>query len=105
MSHLNLLEVHYKYKKVFFMPPTNTVHVRHEIQRLPISKIRPAPERHYFGHDNLHKLAERMQVFGLIEPIVVKRVGDVFEIVSGKRRWLAAPFLGWRSIDAEIQDV
>ena len=80
------------------------MHAHQEVQRLPIHKIRPAPERHYFGHDNLHKLAERLQAFGLIEPIVVKRVGDVFEIVSGKRRWLAAQYLGWRSIDAHIQD-
>ena len=87
------------------MPQINSVHTCREIQRLPISKIRPAPERHYFGHDNLHNLAERMQAFGLIEPIVVKRTGDVFEIVSGKRRWLAARSLGWRSIDAEIKDV
>ena len=86
------------------MPPTNSVQTHPKVQRLPISKIRPSPERHYFGHDNLHKLAERLQAFGLIEPIVVKRAGDVFEIVSGKRRWLAAQSLGWRSIDAKIQD-
>lgn len=86
------------------MPMISSTHTRCDIQRLPISKIRPSPERHYFGHDNLHKLAERMQAFGLIEPIVVKRTGDVYEIVSGKRRWLAAQALGWRSIDAKIQD-
>jgi ParB family chromosome partitioning protein len=73
-------------------------------QRLPIHQIRPAPERHYFGQDQLHKLAERMQAFGLIEPIVVKRKDDLFEIVSGKKRWRAAQLLGWRSIDALIQD-
>ena len=74
------------------------------VQRLLISQIRPAPERHYFGHDTLHTLADWMSAFGLIEPIVVRRTGDGYEIVSGKRRWLAAQKLGWRSIDAKVQN-
>jgi ParB family chromosome partitioning protein len=73
------------------------------VQRLPIAQIRLPPERHYFGRDRLHTLEEQMAVFGLLEPIVVRRVGEAYEIVSGKRRWWAASKLGWRTIDAKIQ--
>jgi ParB family chromosome partitioning protein len=73
-------------------------------RRLPIQLITPGPERHYFGRDGLHPLAEKMAAFGLLEPIVVRRVGEAYEIVSGRRRWLAALSLGWRSIDAKIQN-
>jgi len=86
------------------MHPTESRQHSETIHRLSITQIRPAPERHYFGHDALQPLAERMAAFGLIEPITVRRVGEMFEIVSGKRRWWAAQKLGWRSIDAKIQN-
>ena len=84
------------------MPTTNEGPASTTVQRIPIEKVRLPPNRHYFGHDNLHQLAERMQAWGLVEPIVVKDVGDAYEIVTGRRRWLAARWLGWRTIDAQV---
>ncbi len=71
-------------------------------QRISIEKIKPAPERHYFGRDHLDELAGRMRVHGLVDPIVVRAVGECYEIISGTKRWLAAQRLGWRSIDVRI---
>jgi ParB family chromosome partitioning protein len=85
------------------MHTSKTLQSDSTIQRLPITQIRPAPERHYFGKDALDSLADRMAEHGLIEPIIVRKTGETFEIVSGKRRWRAAIKLGWRSIDARIQ--
>ena len=72
------------------------------VRPIPIEQIRPCPARHYFGGDHIENLAEWMRAFGLLDPIVVKRVPDGYEIVSGTRRWLAARMLGWRSLDARI---
>ena len=72
------------------------------VRHIPIDQIRPSSERHYFGCDRIEKLAEWMCAFGLVDPIVVKRVSDGYEIVSGVRRWLAARTLGWRSLNAKI---
>lgn len=69
--------------------------------RIPIDKLRTS-DRHFFGRDRLDHLAELLRTHGLVDPIVVKESGDGFEIVSGRRRWLAARLLGWRSIDAFV---
>ena len=86
------------------MSPTQQFQHPAPVHHLAITQIRPKPEHHYFGHDARHVLSEGMAAFWLIQPIVVRRVGDSFEIVSGKRRWLATLKLGWRSIHAAIQN-
>ena len=72
------------------------------VMRIPLSQIRPSPRRHYFGQFHLEILQERMRAYGLVDPIVVRRVQGSYEIVDGMRRWWAARLLGWRSIDAKI---
>jgi len=53
----------------------------------------------------LDELMADMKVHGLIEPIVVRRTGERFEIIAGHRRARAARLLGWPLIEAKIMDV
>jgi ParB family chromosome partitioning protein len=78
------------------VPPSPT------LARIPLEWIRPSPQRHYYGTQRLESLSDRMRVHGLVTPIIVRRATEGYEIVDGMRRWWAARFLGWRSIDAKI---
>jgi ParB family chromosome partitioning protein len=42
----------------------------------------------------LHELAQSIKTNGVIQPIVVRRVGDKFQIIAGERRWRAAKLAG-----------
>jgi ParB family chromosome partitioning protein len=73
--------------------------------KIKLSQIRE-PERAIramIDEDSIRELALSMQKLGQLQPIGVKRVGkDEYEIVFGHRRYLAAKFLGWKEIRAEI---
>jgi ParB family chromosome partitioning protein len=62
------------------------------IQTLPVGQIVPNPDqpRRHFDEDALDELAASLKASGLIQPIVVRPKGAVYEIVAGERRWRAA---------------
>jgi ParB family chromosome partitioning protein len=62
------------------------------VQTLPVGQIVPNPDqpRRHFDEDALDELAASLKVSGLIQPIVVRPKGSVYEIVAGERRWRAA---------------
>lgn len=64
---------------------------------LELSRIRPNPfqPRAQFDGDALADLASSIQANGLLQPIVVRPVGEVFQIVAGERRFRAVETLGW----------
>jgi ParB family chromosome partitioning protein len=74
---------------------------------LGIDQIDPAETqpRTLFKEDKLDELAQSIKINGLIQPIVVRRVGDRFEIIAGERRWRAAQRAGLHKIPAIIKDV
>lgn len=62
-----------------------------EIQELNISNIRPNPfqPRIDFEEEEIRGLAESIEAQGLLQPVVVRKKEDYFEIVSGERRYRA----------------
>jgi ParB family chromosome partitioning protein len=62
------------------------------VQTLPVGQIVPNPDqpRRHFDEDALNELASSLKVSGLIQPIVVRPKGSIYEIVAGERRWRAA---------------
>lgn len=75
-----------------------------EFQLIPLSKLeleRSNIRRRDITAD-LDELAHSMETLGLLQPIVVQRRDDKFEIVIGQRRYLAAKQLGWRRIPARV---
>jgi len=73
----------------------------------PIEEIRPNKEqpRKTFVNEKLEELAASIREKGIIQPLVVLRRADHYEIIAGERRWRAAQKAGLREVPVVIQDV
>lgn len=60
------------------------------------------PRRH-FDRQELQSLSESIRRHGVIQPIIVRRLGDGFEIVAGERRWRAAQMAGLTTVPIIIR--
>jgi ParB family chromosome partitioning protein len=72
----------------------------------PIEKIHPnrnQPRKH-FAPEKLEELAASIREQGIIQPLVVTRRDDGFEIIAGERRWRAAQKAGLHEIPVVIRD-
>jgi len=74
---------------------------------IPIDRIDPNPEqpRRRFDEDALAKLADSIEQHGVLQPVVVRRAGDRYELLVGERRWRAARAAGLAAIPAVVADV
>ena len=75
--------------------------------RLPIDSIQanPLQPRSVFEPAKLEELADSIRVNGVIQPILVRRLGDGFQIVAGERRWRASKLAGLTEVPVIVQDV
>lgn len=73
---------------------------------IDIDQIEPNPHqpREDFAEDKLAKLASSIKADGVLQPIIVRRAGDRYQIIAGERRWRAARRAGHMSIPATIRD-
>jgi len=73
----------------------------------PIEDIRPNRNqpRKTFTPDKLEELAASIREKGIIQPLVVRKKGDHYELIAGERRWRAAQKAGLREVPVVIQDV
>lgn len=72
----------------------------------PIEKIRPnrnQPRKH-FAPEKLEELAASIREQGIIQPLVVTRKDDHYEIIAGERRWRAAQKAGLHEIPVVIRE-
>ncbi|CAN5700792.1 ParB/RepB/Spo0J family partition protein [soil metagenome] len=62
------------------------------IQSLPLASIYPSPlqPRHEFRSEHLAELVESIRERGIIQPLIVRKNGDKYELIAGERRWRAA---------------
>src|SRR5215213_8161401 len=58
----------------------------------------PQQPRERFNDSDLDQLAASIKANGVVQPIVVRRNGDRFQIVAGERRWRASQRAGLRRI-------
>ncbi len=77
------------------------------LTKLGIEEIHrnPRQPRQYFDKEKLHELAESIKANGILQPIVVRKSKDGFEIVAGERRWRAAQEAGQKQVPCIIQAV
>ncbi len=77
-----------------------------QVVQLPLELIRPgrAQMRRIFDPEALDGLAESIRSAGLIQPIVVRSMGEEYELLAGERRWRAAQRAGLHEIPAIIRD-
>lgn len=74
---------------------------------IPITKIvkNTLQPRHDFDRDALDELIASIREHGVIQPVVVRRKGDAFELIAGERRFRAASAAGLESVPAVVRDV
>ena len=72
--------------------------------RLEIDQIasNPAQPRQDFNPDELQTLSESIRAHGLLQPVVVRRVKDRYELVAGERRLQAAKRAGWTDVPVNV---
>ena len=59
--------------------------------------------RKYFDETALEELAASLKAYGMIQPIVVKKSGEYYEIIAGERRWRAAKIAGLVKVPVVIK--
>ncbi len=73
---------------------------------LSVDDITPNPRnpRRTFDDDGLNQLAESMKSDGQLQPVVVRRVDETWQLIAGERRWRAAKRAGIQSVSAVARD-
>jgi len=76
-------------------------------RELPLGSLVPnrAQPRTHFDEAALAELAESLKQHGMVQPIVVRKVGQQFEIIAGERRWRAARLAGIAMVPVVIKEV
>lgn len=65
----------------------------------------PFQPRTQFDAEQLKVLADSIRTQGIIQPIVVRRKGDRYELIAGERRWRAAQLAGLLELQAIVKEV
>ena len=78
-----------------------------EIRDIEIDLIRPGQQqpRTTFDEDKLQELAQSIRTSGIIQPLLVRPRGGLFELVAGERRWRAAQLAGMPRVPAIIREI
>ncbi len=74
---------------------------------IPVDRIDPNPEqpRRTFDPAHIESLADSIRQHGILQPVVVRRAGERYELILGERRWRASQAAGRRTLPAIVADV
>ena len=83
------------------------MNIEKNIQEIPIEDIIPNrfQPRLTFNEDGLNELSESIKQHGIIQPLVVRKLGDKFEIIAGERRYKAATQAGLTKVPVIVSDI
>ncbi len=73
---------------------------------IKISRIEPneGQPRKSFDEETLKELADSMKEYGILQPLLVKRKGDNFQIIAGERRWRAAKMADLKEVPVIVRE-
>ncbi len=66
--------------------------------------MNPYQPRHNFSEVSLRELMDSIKEHGILQPLVVTRQGDAYELIAGERRWRSAKALGLKTVPALIRE-
>lgn len=71
-----------------------------------INKIEPnrLQPRRNFDEDAIQELSESIKIYGIIQPLILQKRKDYYEIIAGERRWRAAKVAGLKEVPAIVKD-
>lgn len=75
--------------------------------RLKINQIEPNRDqpRKTFDEESLQELTDSVKQFGILQPLIVQKRDDYYEIIAGERRWRAAKAAGLKEVPVVIRDM
>lgn len=78
-----------------------------EVLDVQIDLIQPGHQqpRTTFNQGKLDELAQSILASGIIQPLLLRRRGGMFELVAGERRWRAAQIAGLRNVPGIVRDI
>jgi len=78
-----------------------------EVREIDVDLIRPGQQqpRTTFDQAKLEELAQSIRSTGVIQPLLVRPVGGMFELVAGERRWRAAQIAGLTRVPTIVRDI
>ncbi len=73
-------------------------------QEISVAAIEPSPyqARREFAPEQITELADSIRAEGLLQPIVVRKHGEKFQLIAGERRWRAFQQIGLKTITARL---
>jgi ParB family chromosome partitioning protein len=76
------------------------------LREIDTASIRPNPyqPRERFDEELLNELTESIREVGILQPVLVRPVGDEFELIAGERRWRAAREAGLAALPAIVRE-
>lgn len=80
---------------------------RSQVTQVGVGDIEPNPfqPRKKFDNEKLEKLADSIRKHGILEPIIVRRSEDGYQIVVGERRWRASSLAGIDKLPAVVKEI
>jgi ParB family chromosome partitioning protein len=74
-------------------------------QMIAVDQIRPSRQqvRSRFDAEPLGELAESIRLHGVLQPLLVRKLADGYELIAGERRWRAARLAGLDSVPAVVR--
>ena len=77
------------------------------LDSVAVELIDPSPlqPRRFFPEDGLKELTESIRSTGVVQPVLLRRSGERFQLIAGERRWRAARAAGLAAVPAIIRDL
>lgn len=77
-----------------------------QVQIVKLTKVEPSRKqpRKQFDADALQELAESIKQFGVLQPLLVQKKEDYYEIIAGERRWRASKLAGLKEVPVIVKE-
>jgi len=84
-----------------------TIDLGSEPTEVDVAAIVPGPmqPRTHFDEGSLEGLANSIRTHGIVQPLLVRRQGDHYELIAGERRWRAARLAGLSKVPVVVKEV
>lgn len=81
--------------------------MNNEVVKISIDKVIPNiyQPRKYFNEEAIEELSQSIKQYGIIQPLTVRKMGEVFELVAGERRLRAAKLANLEVVPCNIIDI
>jgi ParB family chromosome partitioning protein len=79
---------------------------REHVEKVAVERVHPCPfqPRKDFSQESLQELADSIKENGILQPLIVRKKDDQFEIIAGERRWRASQLLGLKEIPVIVRE-